>query len=428
MNEFLFTGARVIDPSSNTDEIRDVLVRDGLIAEAAPSKDAESIDCTGMVLSPGFVDLHTHLREPGREDAETIETGTRAAARGGYTAVSPMANTTPVQDNAAVVEQVLALGKAAGRADVFPVGAITKGLNGETLAEFGEMANSTAKVNMFSDDGKCVGDAALMRRAFEYARAFDAIIANHAEDVSLSKGGQMHEGALSQELGLRGIPAEAEEITIARDLALARLTGARYHVLHVSTAVGVALVRAAKAEGISVTAEVTPHHLALTHEEIATAYDPVFKVAPPLRTKSDIDALKQGLADGTIDCVATDHAPHSQHDKEREFDQAPCGMLGLETALGVVLTECADLGLPRIVDALSTAPARIRGLTDHGSLAAGTKANITVFDPSATWEVVPEALASKSRNTPFAGRRLNGRVIHTMYEGRFTVREGRDHG
>lgn len=236
----------------------------------------------------------------------------------------------------------------------------------------------------------------------------------------------MHEGDVSQALGLRGIPAEAEEITVARDLALARLTGARYHVLHVSTAAGVDLVRAAKAAGTRVTAEVTPHHLSLTHESIV-GYDPVFKVAPPLRTKTDIDALIEGLRDGTIDCVATDHAPHPQHDKEREFDQAPCGMLGLETALSVLLTDCADLGLPRIVDALSTAPARVRGVdTDHGSLAIGTAANVTVFDPVATWEVVPEALASKSRNTPFAGRRLTGRVMYTMYRGRFTVREGSD--
>lgn len=423
---FIFKGARVIDPAVGRDEVADVFVTDGLIVDA-PGADAETVDCTGLVLSPGFVDLHTHLREPGREDAETIESGTRAAARGGYTAVSPMANTDPVADSAAVVEQVVALGKAAGLTDVFPVGAITQGLKGERLAGFGEMANSTAKVNMFSDDGKCVGDASLMRRAFEYALAFDAIIANHAEDVSLAKGGQMHEGPLSQELGLRGIPAEAEEITVARDLALARLTGARYHVLHVSTALAVDLVRDAKAKGASVTAEVTPHHLSLTHEEIQ-GYDPVFKVAPPLRTKADIDALKQGLQDGTIDCVATDHAPHPQHDKEREFDLAPCGMLGLETALGVLVTECADLGLPRIVDAMSTAPARIRNLTDHGTLEVGTKANITVFDPNATWEVVAEASASKSRNTPFAGRTLKGRVIHTMYAGRFTVREGRDHG
>jgi dihydroorotase len=311
---------------------------------------------------------------------------------------------------------------------VYPVGAITVGLEGEKLAELGEMYHSTARVNFFSDDGRCLMNAGLMRRAMEYARTFGAVIANHAEEYGLAEGGHMHEGEVSSVLGIRGIPAEAEEIIVARDIALARLTGARLHVPHVSTAGTVDLIRRAKAEGLRVTAEVTPHHLSLT-DELVRSYDPVYKVAPPLRAREDVEALHAGLADGTIDCIATDHAPHPQEDKDREFDFAPCGMLNLETALSVVLTH-TDLPLPRVIEAMSSAPAGIRGLDGHGGpIAPGSPANLVVFDPSAEWTVDAMKLASKSRNTPFAGATLRGRVMHTIHDGRFTVRDGGDaHG
>lgn len=428
---FVLRGARLIDPASGRDETADVRIEGGLVAAVgrAAADDAEDIDCDGLVLAPGFVDLHAHLREPGREDAETVASGSRAAARGGYTAVCPMANTDPVADSAGIVEQVAALGRAAGLCDVYPVGAITAGLAGETLAEMGEMFWSAARVNFFSDDGRCVQSAALMRRALEYARTFDAIVANHAEEATLAGGGHMNEGEVSSVLGIRGIPAEAEETIVARDLALARLSGGRLHVPHVSTAGTVELVRQAKARGVRVTAEATPHHLALT-DDLVASFDPVFKVAPPLRTREDLEALRAGLADGTIDCVATDHAPHPQEDKEREFDLAPCGMLNLETALGVLVTEVVEPGildLPRLVEAMSVAPARIRGLDGHGGpVVPGAPANLVAFDVAATWVVRPGSLASRSRNTPYAGRALRGAVVHTIHRGRFTVRDGRD--
>jgi len=379
------------------------------------------------VIAPALVDLHTHLREPGREDAETIESGSRAGALGGFGAVCAMANTNPVADSAAVVEQVFNTGRAVGLVDVFPVGAITAGLEGERLAEIGEMNDSKAKVNFFSDDGKCVQDSGLMRRALEYAKAFGAIIANHAEDRGLAEGGAMNEGEVSGILGIPGVPDEAEELIIARDLALTKLTGSRLHVPHVSTAGSVELIRVAKAKGINVTAEVTPHHLSLT-DTLVASFDPVYKVAPPLRTRADIEALREALADGTIDCVATDHAPHSREDKEKEFDKAPPGMLGLETALAVLITELVAPGfltLIDLIDRMSVAPARIRGLDGHGGpIGEGTRATIVVFDPEARWIVDPARLASRSDNTPFAGRELQGKVVHTLLRGRFTVRDG----
>lgn len=427
----LLRGGRVVDPS--TDMTADILVTDGRIASVGPSIDAPAgatvLDVAGCMVLPGFVDLHTHLREPGREDAETVETGSRAGARGGYTALCPMANTDPVADSGAVVELVAKLGERAGIVDVFPVGAITVGLAGEQLAELGEMAMSAARVNFFSDDGKCVNDAGLMRRAMEYARTFDAIIADHAEERSLHGGGHMHEGEVSTRLGIRGVPAEAEEVIVARDLMLSRSTGCRLHVPHASTARTVALIAAAKAEGVRVTAEVCPHHLVLTDEAIADSYDPVFKVAPPLRPQTDIEALRAALIDGTIDCVATDHAPHPIEDKEHEFDRAPCGMLNLETAASIVhqtLVEDGAMSWQRFAAVMSSTPANIRGFADHGSLAVDAVANIAVFDPAATWTVDPATLASKSRNTPFAGWTLRGRVRHTIYRGRFTLQDGED--
>ena len=426
----LLKGGRVVDPASGLDAVRDVLIERGSVAQVAeslPADGATVIECDGLVVAPAFVDLHTHLREPGREDAETIESGSRAAARGGYSAICAMANTDPVADSAAVVEQVFNMGRAVGLVDVYPVGALTVGLQGERLAEMGEMNASAARVTFFSDDGRCVQDSGLMRRALEYSRAFDAIVANHAEDAGLAEGGAMNEGEVSGLLGLPGIPAEAEELIIARDLALAKLTGARLHVPHVSTAGSVELIRAAKAAGVRVTAEATPHHLALA-DTLVASFDPVYRVAPPLRSRADVDALRAGLIDGTIDCVATDHAPHAREDKEKEFDKAPPGMLGLETALGVLIAELVapgSLTLPALIEGMSTAPARIRGLEGHGGpIARGAAATLVVFDPERRWIVDPARLQSLSDNTPFAGRELQGAVVHTILRGKFTVRDG----
>ena len=408
-------------------EPADVLIRGGVIAETGPSigaPDAEVVDGRGLVLLPGLVDLHTHLREPGREDAETVDTGTRAAAMGGWTCVHAMANTDPVADTAGVVEQVWRLGQRTGRVDVRPVGAVTVGLKGERMAELGAMADSAAAVRVFSDDGTCVHDAVLMRRALEYVKAFDGVVAQHAQEPRLTDGAQMHEGAVSAQLGLPGWPAVAEEAIIARDVLLAGHVGSRLHVCHVSTAGSVEIIRWAKARGIDVTAEVTPHHLLLT-DELAASYDPVFKVNPPLRTKSDVLALREALIEGVIDIVATDHAPHAVEDKECEWAFARPGMVGLETALPVVLSVLGEQW-ELIAERMSRTPARIAGLAGHGTdLSVGSPANLTLVDPSARRVVDPAELASRSRNTPYAGTTLPGRIVATFLRGEPTVLDGK---
>jgi dihydroorotase len=407
----------------------DVRIEGGVIAELGAGLTADQIiDGTGLVLLPGLVDLHTHLREPGREDTETIATGSAAAALGGFTAVHAMANTDPVADNAEIVEQVQRLGQAAGLVDVRPVGAVTHGLAGETLAEIGNMARSAAAVRVFSDDGRCVHDSRLMRRALEYIKPFDAVLAQHAQDPRLADHAACaHEGPLSGRLGLPGWPAVAEESIIARDVMLAEHTGSRLHICHVSTAGSVEVIRWAKSRGIDVTAEVTPHHLLLT-VDLLENYDPVYKVNPPLRTNEDVAALRAGLADGTIDAVATDHAPHASHDKEHAFGEAAFGMLGLETALGVVAQAMVSTGLldwAGIADRMSVRPAVIGRVARHGRpIAVGEPANLTLVDPAAEHVVDPEALASLSRNTPFAGLTLPARVVATLLRGSPTVLDG----
>jgi dihydroorotase len=431
MKRTLLRGGRLVDPASGHDGVADVLLDGALVAEVGPGLEAagaREVDCGGLVICPGLVDLHVHLREPGREDAETIETGSRAAALGGYTAVCPMPNTDPVADNAGVVEMVAARGREVGLVDVFPVGAVTVGRRGGELAELGAMARSAAAVDCFSDDGNPIREARLLRLALEYARAFDAVVADHAEDASLTDGAQMHEGEVSAMLGLAGWPAAAEEMVVARDLLLAELTGGRLHLCHLSTGGAVELVRAAKARGVRVTAEAAPHHFTLTDDAVRS-YDPVFKVNPPLREKADLEAVRQGLADGTIDAIATDHAPHAREDKEVEWPAAPPGMLGLETALGLALTELVGPGyleLPAAVERLTAGPARCRRLPGHGGpVTPGAPANLTVLDPAARWTVDRAKLASRARNTPFHGRELTGRVVHTLLRGAFTVRDGK---
>ncbi|GAB3675021.1 dihydroorotase [Angustibacter aerolatus] len=408
----------------------DVRLADGLVAEVGTGLDAGGarvVDGDGLIALPGLVDLHTHLREPGREDAETVESGTRAAAVGGFTAVHAMANTDPVADTAGVVEQVWRLGREAGWVDVHPVGAVTVGLAGERLAELGAMADSAARVRVFSDDGHCVDDAVLMRRALEYVKAFDGVVAQHAQEPRLTAGAQMHEGEVSGVLGLTGWPAVAEEAIIARDVLLAEHVGSRLHVCHVSTAGSVEILRWAKGRGVDVTAEVTPHHLLLT-DELVRSYDPRYKVNPPLRAASDVEALRLALADGTIDAVATDHAPHAAEDKDCEWQAAAMGMTGLETALSAVQEALVDTGLldwAGVADRMSVRPARIGRLDGHGRpLAVGEPANVTLVDPSARWQVDPAALQTASRNTPFRAREMHGRVVATFLRGRPTVLDG----
>ncbi|MET8334537.1 dihydroorotase [Streptosporangium canum] len=415
-------------------EPADILIRDGVVAEIGQGLAGDTeIDARGLIALPGLVDLHTHLREPGREDAETVETGTRAAALGGYTAVHAMANTDPVADTAGVVEQVWRLGQEAGHCDVRPVGAVTVGLQGERLAELGAMADSAARVRVFSDDGKCVSDAVLMRRALEYVKAFDGVVAQHAQEPRLTKDAQMNEGAVSGRLGLTGWPAVAEEAVIARDCLLAAHVGSRLHVCHLSTAGSVEIIRWAKSKGWNVTAEVTPHHLLLTDDLVEDSpvgsYNPIYKVNPPLRTRADVEALREALADGTIDCVATDHAPHPVEDKETEWAAAAMGMIGLETALSVVQEAMVETGLldwAGVAERMSCAPARIGRLQEHGRpIEVGAPANITLYDAAVCAEVDPAGYASRSRNTPYEGRTLPGRVVATFLRGRPTVLDGK---
>lgn len=419
----LIRGGTVVDETGA--RRADVAVEDGRVAAVAPEleprRGATVLDAGGCLVAPGLVDLHAHLRQPGREEAETVETGARAAALGGFTCVVAMPNTEPAIDSAGVVREVLDLGRDVA-CDVRVAGAITVGRRGERLAPMAEMA--ALGVRLFTDDGTGVQDARLMRRALEYATGLDVTLAQHCEDAALAEGGHMHEGGWSSRLGIPGVPGEAEEVMVLRDVALARLTGARVHFQHLSTARSVEIVRAAKAEGLPVTAEATPHHLVLTDAAVA-GYDPVFKVNPPLRPRCDVDAVRAGLADGALDAIATDHAPHAQEEKEKPFDQAPPGMLGLETALALALTEL-DLDPATVLALLSWRPAAIARVADEhgGPVAEGRPANLCVVDPAAAWTVDPARMASRSRNTPYAGRRLTGRVRHTLLRGEPVVVDG----
>ncbi len=420
----VISNGRLIDQTG--ERVADVRIVDGTIVEVAAqiaTADANDVvDAAGLVVSPGFVDLHVHLREPGREEAETIETGSRGAALGGFTAIVAMPNTDPTQDSVGVVQFVRQQAERAGLCDVFPAGSITVGRKGQQLAPFAELA--AVGVRLFTDDGNGVQDPQLMRRAYEYASDLGVTMAQHCEVESLTAGAVMHEGSCCSHLGLPGWPSLAEELMVHRDIELVRLTGAPAHFLHLSTAGSVALVRAAKADGLPITAEATPHHISLTDERL-TSYSALYKVNPPLRTMDDIVAVREGLRDGTIDAIATDHAPHVAESKELPLDQAPPGMLGLETALGVARAHL-DMPLTDLVAAMSWKPAAIAGIGDrHGRpIAAGEPANLVVFDPDERWEVVPAQLASKSRNTPFVGVELQGRVKHTLLHGEFVVRNG----
>ena len=414
-------GGRVVD--SRGERVADVAVQGGVVVEVGEQlTSGRTIDASGCVVAPGFVDLHAHLREPGKEESETIETGSRAGAKGGYTALVAMPNTDPPQDSVAVIDFVREQGNRAGLVEVVPSGCITLGRQGETLAPMAELA--AAGVRIFTDDGNGVQDELLMRRAMEYAKGLGVTLAQHCEVATLTKGAVMNECQCCTSLGLPGWPSIAEELMVFRDIELARLTGARVHFLHLSTARSVELVRAAKRDGLPITAEVTPHHLSLDETRLTT-FNTVFKVNPPLRSLADIAALRAGIVDGTIDALATDHAPHPRRDKELTLDQAPPGMLGLETALGVALG-VLDVSLTQLVRIMSIHPAQIAGIADrHGrDIEPGAPANLVVFDPNATWQVEPETLASKSRNTPYVGMTLRGKVRHTIFNGDITVLNG----
>lgn len=424
MNILLKNGLRS-DGSQTSIRIAASLISE-IGSELVSTESETVIDCTGLRVLSGFVDLHTHLREPGKENAETVLSGSMAAVRGGFTAISAMANTNPVADSAGVVEQVWRLGREAGLCDVFPIGAVSEGIEGHKLSQMRAMAESAAKVRVFSDDGKCVSDSLLMRRALEYVKSFDGVIAQHAQDPRLTVNAQMNEGLVSGELGLAGWPAVAEESIITRDILLANAVGSRLHICHLSTAGSVEIIRWAKARGMNVTAEVTPHHLLLT-DELVRSYDPIFKVNPPLRAESDVLALRAGLADGTIDIVATDHAPHPTEDKECEWASAAFGMIGLETAFAIVVTTMIETGLmswSRLEEVLSTKPAEIGRYENHGrGIKVGEKANLVIVDSNHQWSVDRERSYSRSQNTPFHGYQLTGDVVHTIFNGEIVLQD-----
>ena len=417
----LIRGGRVVDPANGVDGVQDVLVRDGRIERVGAAlhggQGVTVLEAAGKVVCPGFIDIHVHLREPGLEYKETVATGTRAAAAGGFTAVCCMANTQPVNDNRSITDYIRAKAQTEGAVRVYPIGAVTRGLGGKELAELAELAEAGCVA--FSDDGKCVMNASLYRRAMEYTLPFGVPIISHAEDEHLASGGAMHEGAVSTELGIPGVSAAAEDVMVARDILLAELTGAHLHIAHLSTAGAVRLVREARARGVRVTAEVTPHHLLLTDEAVRS-FDPNTKMNPPLRSKRDAEAVLEAVLDGTIDCIATDHAPHAQSEKEGEFDDAAFGIVGLETAVSLLLDRLVKPGtlpLGTLVSRLSRDPARLLGLPG-GSLTPGAPADLTLLDPAAEWTVDPTRFASKSRNTPFAGWTLTGRPWRTIVGGR----------
>jgi dihydroorotase len=424
-------GGRVIDPSQNFDDTADVAILDGRVdrigrvGEIGESeRTVEELDCSGFIVAPGFIDVHCHLREPGREDVETIATGASAAAAGGFTAVCAMPNTDPVTDNQAAVGFVLQQGQRAGAARVFPIGAITIGQKGDALAEFGEMVAAGAVA--VSDDGRPLVNAQLMRSALEYSRTFGIPVADHCEEPTLARGAAMNEGVASARLGLKGAPAEAEEIIVIRDILLSRRSGGHVHLCHLSTAGSIELLRWGKERGVRVTAEVCPHHLSLTDDAVL-GYNTNAKMNPPLRTEADVEALREAVRDGTIDVIATDHAPHHYDEKEREFADAPNGIVGLETALGVIVTWLVTPGvldLPRLIERMAVAPAQVFNLPG-GTLRAGAVADVTIFDPVAQWTVDPMRFRSKGRNTPYAGRQLRGRAEYTIVDGRVVYRRER---
>jgi len=420
MGAILITGGRVIDPANGLDRAADVLIEDGRIAavrdKGRPPADAETIDAAGCIVAPGLIDMHVHLREPGLEHEETIASGSRAAVAGGFTTVCAMPNTDPSTDNEGAVAFIVNQGLAAGAANVLPIGAITIGRKGEQMAEFGQMVRAGAVA--FSDDGDSVRNSGLLRQCLAYGKMFGKPFISHAEDKDLSGGGVMHAGAVSARLGLAGMPAASEEIIVSRDITLARMTGAKLHIAHVSSAGSVEIIRQAKKAGVAVTAEVTPHHLALTDEAVAT-FDPNFKMDPPLRTAADASALKQGLRDGTIDALASDHAPHEREEKELEFAFAPFGVIGLESSLAIFIRELIHgevLSWPEMIAKMTVNPARILGI-ERGTLSKGAVADVTIIDPDLEWTIDVEKFRSKSRNCPFRGQRVRGKAVMTIVGG-----------